>query len=167
MRESLEYIVAIVDNELKKVEVNEVARKSVLAFMAKLRLYNVHAMFRPDLLEQVSNDVFSDEDVRTFVFNVQYAFYATAGTGPGFIEALTNTLEDALLIDGPCVDFNMLPPEIKDSMPLTFYKSSKQPNGFLARIRKALVWNETVRLNVLLRNNPIIATLLLLRLQAE
>lgn len=137
-------------------------------WISEVRRYNAHAIFRPDLMSDVATNIFSDEDVRNFVLEVQFHFYAMAGNGPGFLEGLCQNLEDALTIDGPIREYNQLPKEMAQSMPMAFVQGSRRSsNTFRRFLQRWSLFRSAPTLAEVLRSNPLLVTVLLVLLIAD
>jgi hypothetical protein len=150
--------------QLSAVTADEKVHGTLVDFFKAIKMYEPHSLFRPDHVDLVNAQVLGNEVCRSALFRIQYEVYLTAGRRDDFVVALCNTLEDALMIDGPCVEFNMLPAIIKESMPLAFLSGSAIPATFFGKVRKAFTFNPLTSISEFLRSNPLLVILLLIRL---
>ena len=164
MQECLEVVSRAMTGQLSAVRADEKSLELLVDYLKSISLYEPHSLFRPDHLALVNEQVLGNEVCRSVMFRIQFEVYLTAGSRDDFVEALCNSLEDALMVDGPCVDFNMLPDAVKESMPLAFLSGSAIPATFLGKVRKAFTPNPLVSISEFLRSNPLLVILLLIRL---
>jgi hypothetical protein len=164
MVDVVDTITAIRDHILEKFDVAPEIGLEVRSWLSQIELINLHHIFRPDELNELEATIFDNENVRSFVLEVQFRFFALAGTGPGFLEGLSENLADAFTIDGPVSDWSYLPDSWKLNGPLNFLSGARLSKYWLVRLWQSLPMFRGVSVAEFLRNNPILMTFVLLRL---
>lgn len=164
MVDVVETITAIRDHLLESYDVAIDISDDVRQWLVEIELIQLHHIFRPDELEELESRIFDNENVRTFVLEVQFRFFALAGNGPGFLEGLSVNLADAFTIDGPVTDWTYLASAWKLNGPLNFLPGSRRSKHWFIRLWQSLPMFRPVSVAEFLRNNPLITTFVLLRL---
>ena len=165
MDRTLATFAAVVNDALDKL-VDEDMHLAAVNWINEMRLLEVHALFRPDMIAELNLSICHDETIRNFLFEIQFRFYALAGSGQGYIEGLCTNLAQALLIDGPVAELNVLPEVLSMHMPLAFLPGPK-PQHWLTRLKNFFFKNQVPSLFDFLLNNPHIVTVLLFSLMAN
>ena len=166
MNDALGTFTQVTEQVLERL-VDDDMRTEVVKWLDALTLYNVHFIFRPDIKDQLDDVVLANETVRNFLFDVQFRFYALAGTGPGFVNALCSNLDAGLRLGGYNTELNALPSELAGSLPTAFFKGSTKGQGFWATLRALVAVNREVSLHDFLYNNPVYVTVLMLYLTVQ
>lgn len=140
-------------------------RLAITAWSTQVDLTSIHFAFRPDSISKIARDIFGQEAVRDFVLELHFRFFALSGSGEGYINSLIQNLVDALCLDGPDLEYSVLPNEVSESSAVSIFSQLEAP-GLLSRIFGKVgktKWAQ-FQLFLFLRNNLWIVVVLLVYL---
>jgi hypothetical protein len=69
---------------------------------------------RSDSLTNINDSIFSNEEVRDFIFDLSFRFFSLSNTDDQFMTKLSNTLANSISLDNP--KFSIVPAPIKKSL---------------------------------------------------
>lgn len=69
---------------------------------------------RADSLTAVNDSIFSNEDVRDFIFDLSFRFFSLANVDSSFLDKIASTLANSISLDDP--KFSIVPEPIKKSL---------------------------------------------------
>ena len=167
MAEVMQDMVQVTSRTRRAFQIDADQEDKILEWLDKLTRLNVHALLRPDALDELEQFMFEDEDVRNFVHTVQFQLFCVTGTGPGFLDSLTQNLADGLAIDGPILTHNVLSDETRAAFPLSLFAASHAQQPWYLRWLAFLPYFRPATLQEFLRSNPLLITILLLILVTE
>ena len=124
-------------------------------------LFNPSVMLRPDSLIEIGDSIFGSSVITDYVLDLTFRFYTLAGNSNTFALDLATNLAEGLSLDGPDVDYSLIPPELKQSMPTSLYPNGKQLtvwNRFLAFIG---LYKPVKVVNILLSNKHLVVVFLI------
>ena len=81
---------------------------------------------RVDSVQQLTDSIFSDADIRDFCLNLSFRFFTLNGSAQGFAESLALSLKEGLAIDGPQAQLSVIPSAIRPSLPQSVFDEFAQ-----------------------------------------
>jgi hypothetical protein len=162
MAETFELFENIVAGHLDKVSGDPALHNKIQKEFLELTNFQPHTLFRPDSMNLLFEQIFKDESVRQLYTSILFQFYLLAGTGQNYLHNLCLTLEDALTVDGPLTEKNVLPNVFSTSMPLVFYRSSYE--SWTDRLISWVTRDTRITVAEFLLNNKIVVIALLMQL---
>ena len=142
-------------------ELSEDDKSTVMQWITSICLFNPSVMLRPDSLIEISDSIFGSSVIADYVLDLTFRFYTLAGNTNTFAQDLVTNLTLGLSLDGPDINYSLIPPELKQSMPTSLYPNGQQLslwNRLLARI--GLYTPITVE-QILLSNKHLVVVFLL------
>lgn len=130
-------------------------------WISNICLFNPSVMLRPDSLIEIGDSIFGSSVITDYVLDLTFRFYTLAGNSNTFAQDLATNLAEGLSLDGPDVDYSLIPPELMQSMPTTLYPNGQQLtlwNRFLAFIG---IYKPVTVTNILLSNKHLVVVFLI------
>lgn len=117
---------------------------------------------RVDSVQQLTDSIFGDADVRDFCLNLSFRFFALNGTAQGFAESLALSLKEGLAIDGPQAQLSVIPSAIRPSLPQSVFDEFGQRLWGWVPFTK-----RSIRIERFLASNKHLMVILMLYLNAQ
>lgn len=121
------------------------------------------ALVRIDALSDIMSQILTKDEIKNFILNLVFRFYAMAGREHDSIERLCVNLSDGISIDGPDPKLALLSKDLVELLPSSMYESPRR-NTWYNRILESIRRTKRITLTEVLVHNKIFVILLLLHL---
>lgn len=86
---------------------------------------------RPDGLQKIIDDIFLEEPIRDFMFNLSFRFFTICSEGDQFVLRLAGNVAQGLTCDGPNTKWSLIPAKLRESLAQSVFDTmSTKPNSW-------------------------------------
>ena len=147
--------------EAMLADLDEADKAIVTQWVGYVCLLNPSVMMRPDVLVEVVDKIFGSSVITNYVLDLTFRFYSLSGNTNTFAQDLATNLAEGLSLDGPDVDYCLIPEDLKQSMPTSLYPSGKQLSLWNRLLEILGIYRPTKTRSILLSNKHLVVVLLL------
>ena len=144
-------------------DLSELDKQKVTAWITSICLFNPSVMLRPDSLIQIGDSIFGSSEITDYVLDLTFRFFTLAGDSDTFAQDLAFNLAEGLSLDGPDINYSLIPQELQQSMPTSLYPKGKQLS-FWNRVKEALGIYRPTKIHEILHNNKHLVVVFLLHI---
>ena len=131
-------------------------------WVREVKMLNVTMFLRPDSIIKINELLFSRVEVRDFVFDMCFKYFSTYAYGENY-DFVVSGLANGLSVDGPEPSKCIIPPELKQSMPVSVYRNNSILDWVKFNLNK-IGFRFKTPIEAFLHNNKLVISILLVHL---